>query len=207
MSSTGESPQPPLRKKAQRACVPCARSKTKCDGERPCQRCERKGIQIECVDRPRTKRRRDVNAELVASGVSLPENTRGKDISLVDWMFERRPASETAASATTANDRELNAESELKVPSSSLSEADHILPTLPQPLQSTGLSNLDLLPAAAPQPTPEIFNPTIDEIIAMDSINPPSDLHGNSLATEAPGSVADLLLPLDEGRSPEAPEE
>eukprot|EP00009_Paramoeba_aestuarina_P012796 CAMPEP_0201541144 /NCGR_PEP_ID=MMETSP0161_2-20130828/71322_1 /ASSEMBLY_ACC=CAM_ASM_000251 /TAXON_ID=180227 /ORGANISM="Neoparamoeba aestuarina, Strain SoJaBio B1-5/56/2" /LENGTH=355 /DNA_ID=CAMNT_0047948659 /DNA_START=1136 /DNA_END=2203 /DNA_ORIENTATION=- len=40
------------RRNISRACLPCRRSHLRCDLERPCSRCCRKGIQHECVDPP-----------------------------------------------------------------------------------------------------------------------------------------------------------
>eukprot|EP01138_Halocafeteria_seosinensis_P005248 gb/GECG01005365.1/.p1 GENE.gb/GECG01005365.1/~~gb/GECG01005365.1/.p1 ORF type:complete len:218 (+),score=22.29 gb/GECG01005365.1/:1-654(+) len=71
-------------KRVKRACVPCSKSKTKCDDGRPCQRCLRKGISAQCVDRVTSRDKREVCQQ---NTPVLPDNSFGNIFSLVDWML------------------------------------------------------------------------------------------------------------------------
>lgn len=42
--------EPKKRKQISHACIPCSKSKNRCDDERPCGRCMRTGIQVHQVD-------------------------------------------------------------------------------------------------------------------------------------------------------------
>eukprot|EP00475_Leptophrys_vorax_P030829 TRINITY_DN4649_c0_g1_i2.p1 TRINITY_DN4649_c0_g1~~TRINITY_DN4649_c0_g1_i2.p1 ORF type:complete len:561 (-),score=73.57 TRINITY_DN4649_c0_g1_i2:43-1563(-) len=66
-----QQPQPrPLRRYRKRvatakvACIPCAKAKTKCGLERPCQRCVAKDMEHQCVDREHSETTRKRGAKL-----------------------------------------------------------------------------------------------------------------------------------------------
>eukprot|EP01138_Halocafeteria_seosinensis_P001434 gb/GECG01001470.1/.p1 GENE.gb/GECG01001470.1/~~gb/GECG01001470.1/.p1 ORF type:complete len:164 (+),score=15.85 gb/GECG01001470.1/:1-492(+) len=87
-------------KRVRKACVPCAKSKQKCDEFRPCKRCQVKGTPSRCVDQPSRseKRRREIQDHIddqCKEAKTLLDNSRS-DISLVDWVLaSTQPRSET----------------------------------------------------------------------------------------------------------------
>lgn len=226
MSFPGEPAQASKRKKAERACIPCARSKTRCNGGRPCQvrtkwnvnrksrcsveclltmvmqRCEKKGTETECRDRPRIKRRRDVDLEW---GASPPENTKGKGISLIDWMFEPRPTNDTTE-PTLCNHRDTCVEGGAAVPSFFPGELGLTIPQLPPPLQQIeSVSNYEPSTLSVP-PANDSF-PTLNRILSINDRD--SDFGLRSVAIPEEGDVgvgAETLLPM-EGQVSSLPED
>lgn len=116
LSSKERRPNLTRRPRVAKACLPCSRSKTKCDENRPCrvrlqvlwrttvkadckyipsmvmQRCVRKGISAECIDgqTKAMKRRRELETnllELYENGRYLPANGLATDVSLVDIVL------------------------------------------------------------------------------------------------------------------------
>eukprot|EP01138_Halocafeteria_seosinensis_P014991 gb/GECG01015303.1/.p1 GENE.gb/GECG01015303.1/~~gb/GECG01015303.1/.p1 ORF type:complete len:193 (+),score=15.42 gb/GECG01015303.1/:1-579(+) len=50
----------------QRACVPCSVLKKRCDSGRPCERCIRRGIELDCRDKPtKVEERRQIKRQRV----------------------------------------------------------------------------------------------------------------------------------------------
>eukprot|EP01138_Halocafeteria_seosinensis_P016436 gb/GECG01016767.1/.p1 GENE.gb/GECG01016767.1/~~gb/GECG01016767.1/.p1 ORF type:complete len:215 (+),score=24.53 gb/GECG01016767.1/:1-645(+) len=106
MASAETGTRPPS-KNLNQACIPCAQSKRKCDGHRPCQRCRRLGRESDCVDRPPKKRSRDPS-DLITYACKavhvLPENHREGDVSLVDLVAEPKLLTLPAESAASTGE-------------------------------------------------------------------------------------------------------
>lgn len=161
-----------------RACVACAAAKVKCGDQKPCERCEKKGIS--CDPTPNTSRA-DSRVFITPPRESYDSSRDSMD--LVNTNLQRRMTGEgsdridgddTASSSHTLNPSVGMAESSNRSEiSNSIVISDAIYPTLSPIYQPPILDNMDSLPVDMNG----VFDAIMDDLFIL----PPANFNNQSL--------------------------